>query len=303
MSDSDRPSLSPRHWPAWLGVGCLWVLAQFPQWLARPLGAAFGSLLYVALGWRRRVARRNLELCFPELPPRERAKLLRANFRSLGIGAFEFMRAWWGPIGGLATAHTISGLEHLERARAEGRGVLLMSGHFHSFELCGRLLTLHHAAGAMYRPHEGSVFDWAVKRGRGRYAQALFARDDVRAALKYLRRGGVLWYAPDQDMRGRDTVFVPFFGVPANTITATHQMARVGNALVIPFRHRRARHGLGYEIALDPPLENFPSEDPAADAARINAVIEDLVRNAPEEYLWIHRRFKRRPTGEARVYD
>lgn len=297
------PPLSPRHWPALAGIGGLWLLAQFPQWLARPIGIALGALLYPLLGWRRRVAAKNLELCLPELGARERAKLLRANFRSLGVGVFEFLRAWWGPIGGLRSAHTITGLEHLERARAEGRGVLLLSGHFHSFELCGRLLTLHHPAGAMYRPHAGAAFDWAVRRGRSRYADALFAREDVRAALKFLRKGGVLWYAPDQDMRGRDTVFAPFFGVPANTITATQQMARVGNAYVIGFRHRRAKHGLGYEIALDPPLENFPSDDPLVDATRINSLIESLVRHAPEEYLWIHRRFKRRPAGEAGVYD
>jgi KDO2-lipid IV(A) lauroyltransferase len=252
---------------------------------------------------RRRFATRNLELCLPELDAAARATLLRANFRSLGTGTFEFMRAWWGALGKLPERSSIRGIEHLEAANAAGRGVLMLSGHFHSFELCGRLLTTKYAAGAMYRPHAGKAFDWAVRRGRARYADALFERDEIRPAIRYLRKGGVLWYAPDQDMRGRESVFAPFFGVSANTITGTRDLARVGNAAVVPFKHRRKPDGSGYEIELLPALENFPSDDATLDAARINAVIEELVRYAPDEYLWIHRRFKRRPEGEPKLYD
>ena len=139
-------------------------------------------------------------------------------------------------------------------------------------------------------------------RARLRYADAMFAKDDLRATVKYLRRGGTLWYAPDQDMRGKDSVFVPFFGVPAATITATHHLARLSGAAVIPFFHKRNADGGGYTLRLEAPLADFPSSDVVADTARVNAVIERMVREAPEQYLWVHKRFKSRPPGEASLY-
>jgi len=300
-TDHPRPR-GLRHWPTWIGVAILKLLARLPVRVQRVLGVALGFVLFHGMRSRRRFARRNLALCFPDMDRHARARLLRRNFRSLGLGTFEFMRAWWGDLDGLVACSTVSGLEHVEAARAQGRGALLLSGHFHSFELSGRILITQCPIGAMYRPHEDRAFDWAVRQGRARYCEALFERDEVRPAIRYLKGGGRLWYAPDQDMRGRDTVFVPFFGVSANTITATHQLARLSRAVIIPFRHRRKPSGIGYEIELLPALEDFPSDDPVADAARINAVIESLVRHAPDEYLWIHRRFKRRPPGAARVY-
>jgi KDO2-lipid IV(A) lauroyltransferase len=154
----------------------------------------------------------------------------------------------------------------------------------------------------MYRRHADPVLEWAVKRGRLRYAAGMFARDELRAAVRHLKSGGILWYAPDQDMRGKDVVFAPFFGVPAATITATHQLARLSGAAVIGFFHRRSDDGRGYVIRIEPPLAGFPTRNAAADAATVNAMIERMVREAPDEYLWIHRRFKRRPDGEAKVY-
>jgi KDO2-lipid IV(A) lauroyltransferase len=130
----------------------------------------------------------------------------------------------------------------------------------------------------------------------------MFDKDDIRGTVRYLRAGGTLWYAPDQDMRSKDTVFAPFFGVPAATITATHHLARLSGALVVPFFHHRLPGGRGYVLRLGAPLENFPSADILADTARINTCIEDMVRAAPEQYLWVHKRFKTRPPGAAPVY-
>lgn len=300
-ASSPRPPLGPRHWPMWLGVGLGWLLAQLPMRVARTVGAAFGALLRFALPRRARWARTNLALCFPEHDAEARERLLRRCFRSLGIGAFEFARAWWGPLGRLPARTAFEGVEHVERALAAGRGVILLSGHFMTLELCGRLLCTRVPVAGMYRRHAQPVLEWAVRRGRLRYAAAMFAREEVRAAVRHLKGGGILWYAPDQDMRGKDTVFAPFFGVPAATITATHQLARLSGAAVIGFFHRRTPDG--YAIRLTEPLADFPSADPVADGARVNALIEAMVREAPDEYLWIHRRFKRRPPGESRLYD
>lgn len=294
-----RHLLAPQHWPAWLGVATMALIARLPAIVARPLGRGFGALLGALMRSRRKVARRNLALCFPERDAAAREAVLQHSFRSLGEGAYEFARAWWGSVAGIG--YTIDGLGHLERVRAEGRGVLLLSGHFLTLEICGRLLCQHIPLAGMYRRHGAPAFEWAVRRGRLRYATAMFAREELRAAVKHVKAGGLLWYAPDQDMRGKDTVFAPFFGVPASTITATYQLARLTRAAVIPFFHHRDGRG-GYVLRIGAPLDEIAGEDEAAHTARVNALIEQMVREAPDEYLWIHKRFKSRPEGEAGIY-
>ena len=279
----------------WLALGAMWVGARLPWWLQRGLGRAIGALAFRVMPDRRRAARTNLALCFPEWSEARRARLLRGSFADLGIGLFEFMRAWWGTVAPMRRDVRIEGLEHLRAVQEQGRGVLLVSGHFMTLELCGRLLCDHVPLAGMYRRHRNPVFEWAVMRGRLRYAAAMFTNDELRGAVRHLKRGGVLWYAPDQDMRGKDTVFAPFFGIPAATITASHQFARLTGCAVVPFFHRR--DGDRYVLRIAAPLEDFPSEDAMDDSARINAAIEAMVREAPSQYLWIHRRFKRQPEG------
>jgi Kdo2-lipid IVA lauroyltransferase/acyltransferase len=299
-ADLGPPPLGPRHWPVWFGVGIGWLLARLPWRLQRLLGAVLGIKLRLLLRGRRRVARRNLALCYPDLDAAARERLLAESFRDLGIGVFEFIRAWWGPLGGVRRSAQIDGIEILHELQREGRGVLMVSGHFMTLELCGRLLCDHVAVAGMYRAHDSAAMEWAVMRGRLRYAAAMFRREELRAAIRHLKRGGILWYAPDQDMRGKDTVFAPFFGQPAASITATHQLARLSGAAVVPFFHRR--EGGRYLLRIGAPLADFPSDDPVADTARVNAAIEAMVREAPSQYLWIHKRFKRRPPGLPPVY-
>ena len=281
-----------------MGIG--WLAGQLPWQLQRKLGRLLGTLLYLAAPTRRRVARINFALCFPELDESARAKLAREHFAALGIGVFEFARAWWGSIAPLRRTVRIDGLEHLRAATADNRGALLVSGHFMNLEICGRLLCDHVPLAGMYRRHRGAVMEWAVLRGRLRYARAMFRQQELRPALRLLKDGGVLWYAPDQDMLGKDTVFAPFFGIPAATITATHQLARLSGCAVLPFFHHR--EGDRYVLRIAAPLAEFPSHDAAADSARVNAAIEAMVREAPAQYLWIHRRFKRRPAGAPPLY-
>jgi len=299
----EPPPRHPRTWPSWAGIGVLWLIAQLPAASADALGRMIGALAFRLARGRRQIAETNMRLCFPELDQTERARRVRASFRSIGVGMFEFLRAWWGPLRELPQRSRFEGVEHILRARAAGRGVILLSGHFLTLEMCGRLLCAHVPVSGMYRKHGNPAFEWAVKRGRLRYAHAMFARGELRACVKHLKAGGIVWYAPDQDMRGKDVVFAPFFGVPAATITATHQLARLSGAVVIGFFHRRRANGGGYDIRITEPLADFPSADAQQDAARINALIEAMVREAPDEYLWIHRRFKRRPDGEGSPYS
>ncbi|HEX7992136.1 MAG TPA: LpxL/LpxP family Kdo(2)-lipid IV(A) lauroyl/palmitoleoyl acyltransferase [Stenotrophomonas sp.] len=306
MSDSPstatRPSLlQPRHWPTFAWLGIAFIAARLPWTLQRALGRGIGWLALHLARSRRRAAEVNLKLCFPEQDEAWRQRLLRDSFDALGVGVFEFARAWWGKIDVIRPQVQWEGLEHLKALQAEGRGVLLVSGHFMTLEMCGRLLCDHVPLAGMYRKYRNPVMEWAVKSGRLNYASAMFANEDIRATVRHLKKGGFLWYAPDQDMRGKDSVFVPFFGMQASTITATHQFARMTGCAVVPYFHRR--EGSGYVLKIAPPLPDFPTDDPVADTAQVNAAIEQMVREAPSQYLWIHRRFKRQPEGRSHFYD
>ncbi len=272
--------------------------ARLPWPAQRVLGRMIGALLHALLRERRAVAARNLALCFPALDDAARAALLREHFAALGIGLFEFARAWWGSIAPMRKGLVVEGLEHLEAARAGGRGVIVVSGHFITLEMCGRLMCDYAPLAGMYRPHAEPAMEWAVRRGRARYAAAMFPKQDVRGAVRHLKKGGLLWYAPDQDPSRGDAVFVPFFGHPAHSLTSTHALARLSGAAVVLYQHRRRPDG-GYTLTLRPALEDFPSDDATADTARVIAGIETMVRAAPEQYLWIHRRFKRQPDGSS----
>jgi len=294
--------MHPRHWLSWIAVGVVWAIGQLPYRALLGFGRALGMLTGQLRGERRHVAQRNLELCFPALDDAARAALLRASLRDLGLMFVEFALAWFASERRIAAIPcTFEGLEHLEACRRDGRGVLLVGAHFSHLELCARLVSQRIAIAGMYREHSDAAFEWAIKRARLRYADAMFAKHELRQTVRYLKAGGTVWYAPDQDMRGKDVVFAPFFGVPAATITATHHLARMSGAKVIPFFHRRTEDG--YAIRLEAPLADFPGEDAVADTARVNAAIERMVRAAPAQYLWLHKRFKTRPPGASPLYD
>lgn len=312
MSDPSRPlpatlpMPSPprgvRLWPVWCGIGAMWLMARLPWPLQRGLGRILGAVLWLALPARRTVVRTNLAVCFPEHDAAWREALLRENFAALGIGVFEFARAWWGSIAPMRRTARYIGIEPLQQALAEGRGAILISGHFMTLEICGRLLCDKIALAGMYRPHDTAAMEWAVKRGRLRYASAMFGRDELRPALRHLKQGGALWFAPDQDTLRGDNVFVPFFGEPARSLTSTHQLARMSGAAVFAFFHRREADG-SYTLEVKPAFTDFPSTDATADTARVMAAIEAMARAAPSQYLWLHKRFKRRPDGAVPIYD
>lgn len=305
MAETDAanapPPLGPRTWPSWSGIGLASLLARLPWPLQRTLGRGLGRLLHATWRSRRDVAARNLALCFPELDDAARARLLQHHFQALGIGLFEFARAWWGSVSPLQRGLVFEGLEHIEAARAAGRGVIIVSGHFTTLEACGRMLAGRVPLAGMYRPHGQPALEWAVLHGRLRYATRMFSREALRPAVRHLKQGGLLWFAPDQDTRRGDSVFVPFFGQPAWSLTSTHQLARMSGAVVLGFAHARRADG-GYTLRLSPPFEDFPTSDATADTARVMAAVEGMVRAAPEQYLWIHRRFKHRP-DDGSAYD
>ena len=300
-----RYFLHPRFWPLWLGLGALWLIVQLPYAALLKLGRWLGLGMYRVATERRRVAARNLELCFPNMPSVERKRLLKENFASTGIAFFEMAMSWWWPKARLAKLAHIEGLEHLQAAQRDGEGAILMALHFTTLEIGAALLGQRHTIDGMYREHRNPLFDYVQRQGRERHNLDSLAveREDVRGMIKLLRKGRAIWYAPDQDYGAKQSIFVPLFGIEAATVTATTHFARLGKARVIPFTQRRLEDGSGYRLVLHPPLQGFPGESEAADALRINQWVEQAVTECPEQYLWAHRRFKSRPVGMPKLYE
>lgn len=294
--------LHPRYWLTWFGMGLWRLTALLPHAMMVWLGRWLGRLLLRVGGFRRAIASRNLELCFPELTVQQRKILLRKNFEDLGISLFEVAMAWWWPWRRFARRFELHGLEHLEQLN--GQGALLMAMHYTTLEIGGQVLAHYYSTDGMYRAHKNPVYDYLQQKGRlaNNPDCSVFPREDVRGVLKALRRGRVVWYAPDQDYGSKLSVFAPFFGVPAATVMATAKFARAGHAKVLPFTHVRLADGR-YRVTVHPPLENFPTGDDCADATRINGIVEAFIRETPEQYLWVHRRFKTRPPGEKSLYS
>ena len=291
-----------RYWPTWIGLGVLRVLTWLPFSAQVFIGRMLGRIAWYFSAHRRHVTTVNLELCFPELTATQRNDLVKRHFESVGIGLLETALSWWSPPQKLRSLVQIEGLEHLHAAQARGKGVILLSAHFTTLEIGGRLLALHAPFHVMYREHKNAVFEAVMKHARAVHYDKVIERSDIRGMLRSLKDRHAVWYAPDQNYGREHSVFVPFFGVAASTITATSRLARLSGAAVVPFFQERLADGSGYRLRLLPALTDFPSDTIDADTRRVNAVIEAEIRRVPEQYLWTHRRFKTRPVGEKDVY-
>jgi len=284
--------LKPKYWPTWFALGALRLFEPLPYPLLIALGGALGTLFaWLPLSFVR-IARRNLELCFPEKSAAERATILRAHFRSVGIGLFETAMSWWSSDERIRKLSTLQGQEHLDAALARGRGVILLSAHFTTLEIGARSLTARGPTNVMYRPTRNEVLERFLARNRSRHAKRAIPRDDVRALITALKGNEAVWYAPDQAYRKKGAEMVPFFGIPAATNTATSRLARMTGAAVLPYFVERLPGSQGYRATIMPALDDFPSDNAAHDAQRFNELIESQARKVPEQYLWLHRRFK-----------
>ncbi len=295
--------LLPRYWAAWSSLIGLRLLSLLPYGLLLGAGKLIGRVLYHASPDRREIARINLRLCFPKMSEHERERLLRTNFESLGIAVCETAMAFFWSDRRLAPLAHVEGLEHLRRAIAQGRGVILLTCHMTHLEVSGHLLALHETISLMYREHKNPLMDQAIRESRAARAHDTIERNDVRDMIRELRRGHAVWYAPDQNYGGTtQVVFVPFFGVPALTVTTTARLAQMTGAAVVPFFPVRMGDGSGYRVRVLPALDGFPSGDEVSDTLRINQMVEQAILEAPDQYLWVHRRFKSGPQGRTDHY-
>lgn len=295
----ERQLIYPKYWPVWLGVGVLWLLAHLPRRMSYALGAGVGNLFYRFASDRRHTCETNFRLCFPELSDAERDTLIRKTMRNQGIGLMETLRVWFLAPDKLGVEFDLVGSEHLEVGK-DGVGIIVLGTHFTSLDVCGTLIGYRYPADSFYRKHKNPVFEYILSRSRGRYGEPIHRRD-IRRALRSLREGRRLYYLPDQDYGRKSAEFVPFFGVMAATTIGTSTLAKGGRARVVFAQQQRLDGGRRYRVEIIP-MDDFPSGDPAADARAINKLLEDNIRMVPDQYMWVHRRFKTRPEGEAGVY-
>lgn len=279
------------YWPQWPIIWVLRLCAFLPYRAHLALGRALGWLMRRVAKRRIRLATWNIDRCFPELPAAERAALLDQHFAAVGIMSFETVMAWWMPDERLPDCE-FEGWEHLERALAGGKGVILLSAHFTPLEIGARYFRRRAPIHPMYKPNRNEVIEHVMTGQRLRHYQTVIKMDDVRGLLRSLKGNNPVWYAPDQGFLGKGMLMVPFFGIDAPTNTATSRLARMSGAPVVPYFTHRRPGAQGYVVRILPALEGFPCGDLFADTLRINRLIEDEVRRHPAEYLWVHNRFK-----------
>jgi len=266
--------------------------AALPLRVALAIHRPVGKALYRLAPKMRRVVHRNLEMCFPNLDSAAVETLAKRQFEALAMSIPECAAAWLGR--DEPGRFEIIGIEHLNAAVARGKGALLYTGHFTPLDICGaafkRLVPLY---AAMVSQRSSPVLNELQRRGRARNSHEIIASDSVRSLLKFLKRNGVVWYAPD--LAYREGELIPFFGEPAMTNIATSKIARMSGAAVLPYQYRRIEGSARYEIHIYAPLDAFPSDDPVGDTRRLATFLERFIRDAPEQYQWIHKRFRWRP--------
>ena len=295
--------LRPRYWYAWPVLALMHLWSWLPGSVLWVLGGALGGLFSLFPSKIRRVARTNLELCFPNMQEGDRRRLISRHFRLCGFAAVSLSVAWWAPKWRLKRFITLRNRHLLDEPYKAGKNVILLTPHFIGLDIGAARLSLEGDFVSMYRKSRNPFLEYLYRR-RSRFGAVVVERTaSLKTLLRHIRDGRPFYYLPDQDLGERASVFVPFFGVPAATVTALGRMAQSTNAAVLPCITRILPGGRGYEISLHPPLENFPSDDPLSDARRMNEEVEKWVREMPEQYMWSYRRFKTRPNNEKSFYD
>lgn len=257
-----------------------------------------GMLTYWLAKERRYITTVNIALCFPELDSAQQSRLVKKCFQENGIGLVETTTGWVRNPGDFKSQTTLIGFDELEAAHKEGKGILLIGAHYSTLDFGANLLSYFHPFGVTYRPHRNALFDAFMLRGRISNCNGVFDRNDLRGAFRHLKQGKTLWYAPDQDYGPKHAVFVPFFGQQAATITAASHFAAINKSRVFLVREHRVNRTRHYEIEFIAFPDSFPSGDDEVDARLTNQMIEKTIRLYPEQYLWMHKRFKTQPGGK-----
>jgi KDO2-lipid IV(A) lauroyltransferase len=297
-NDPRRPLYTfwtPNYWPIWFLLALLRLVCLLPHKARLAVGFGLGRLLHSLSSSRRAIARRNIELCFPELSVEERNTLVRKHFACIGASLIEMGIGMWASDREMQRLTRVNGCENVLNALEEGHGVIMIGAHFTALEASGRVIKIDLPPyDVVYRKLRNPFINQIVLRNRQTSAREAIERGDIRGMIRNLRNGVPVWYAPDQGSRGKTAELVPFFGVPCMMTTATGKLAEMGNSVVVPLFQRRLDDGT-YVVDILPRIEAIPSGDLVQDSQSYNEVLEAYIRECPEQYLWIHRKFKNRP--------
>ena len=286
----------PRYWGTWIALLSLGALSLLPLPLSRLIGTALGWLMYLVNVKRRRIAQVNLRLCFPDKTERQRARLLRRHYVVFGQSVTDLGHLAWNSRSRLRRMTRFVGIELYREYVERGDNIILLVPHCVGMNFGGAVLSEKHPTFGMYKPQGDPVLTWFLNFSRMRFGAQMFTRaQGLRPVVRVLKEGSVFYYLPDKDYGPKNSVFVPFFGLPMATLPTLGRLARLGNAIVVPCFARVLPWGRGIEVILYPPLEHFPSDDEIKNAARMNRALEEGIRTMPEQYSWTFKIFKTRP--------
>lgn len=294
--------LNPIYWPAWFGLGLLWLITRLPYAIQFKIGSGIGRLLYLLPSKLKEVTLINIKLCFPELSAKEQTTLAKNNFMSLGLGLIEAGMAWWLSSEQLNNLYQLHGVEHVAKAYQKGKGVILVAPHSTCIEMVGRLLGMHYTFGVMYYPHKKPFIAFIHERFRKKHYGTYIPRHHMRQLLRALEQNMAIWYAYDVDGGKKRSLFAPFFNIQTASLTAVRRLVDLSEAVIVPISYYRREGRFFYDVIISPPLETFGTEDPIQDLTQLNQILEKAIRLKPEQYVWQYKRFKTRPPGEKRFY-
>ena len=303
MSARTSPPSVATHLRVRCTFAVLRALAHLPWRVLYAFGITLGEIAHWLHAPRRAIARRNIAACFPQLSTREVHSLARRHFHQLGAAVFSAALVWHADFARLQRLTRIVGADKYNAARRDGVNIIVLAPHFVGLEYGGVFLSGVHPMLSMYRRHPNAVVHAQVTARRARFGNILYAHNAApKSMIKQLRNARQFYYLPDQDAGKRRGIFAPFFNIAASTYPTLGRIAKLGNATVFPCATKILPRGRGFEICFDEPLPDYPCGDEMADVVTMNRAIEQLIRHAPAQYFWAHRRFKTRPPGEAKFY-
>ena len=293
--------IHPKFYPTWILILLMRIGVFIPFQFQVILGKAIGKLIYPFMKKLRETAYSNISNCFPEKKQQQVTLLVKQHFDAIGISLFETANAYYGSDKKIKKLLSINNKHFFSDALKDEGGIILLCSHFMPLMLGSRALLLENTIANVYRPQNNKLFDKVMVKGYTKNGAVMIKSKDTRSILKAIKNSLPIWYAPDQDLGINNSVFAPLFGIETATASATSRLAKNNNTRVIPYSFIRTKHG--YEMSFDKPIKNYPSNDPIKDATTTNKILESQIIKAPEQYLWIHRRFKTRPDGQENFYN
>jgi len=293
--------IQPKYFLTWILILLMRVGVFIPFKLQVFIGKMIGKLIYPIMSEFRKIAYSNISHCFPEKKQPQVTILVKQHFEAIGISLFETANAYYASNKKIKKILTIKNEQYFIEALKKEGGIILLCSHFMPLMLGSRALLIKHTIANIYRPQNNQLFDQIMVKGYIKNGAVMIKNTDTRSIMKAINNSLPIWYAPDQDLGRNNSIFAPLFGIQTATATATARLAKNVNTRVIPYSFFRTKHG--YEMSFDKPLKNYPSGDANKDASKTNQILEKQILKNPEQYLWVHRRFKTRPKGEENFYS